>query len=150
MLSIRSLILAFALAAVLLLPGCGASTATVSGEVTWEGEPVANGFITFTPVDGKGKDGGAPIQSGRYTVRDLPPGPKLVQVIATRKVNFASTSEEMKQRAAAARGRGDHTGLVDPADVIPANAEGNNVQVEVAAGSSTRNFHLKKPVAAPR
>jgi hypothetical protein len=147
MLSTRSLILAFALATVLVLPGCGSSTATVSGEVTWEGEPVADGFITFTPVDGKGKDGGAPISAGRYTVRDLPPGPKLVQVIATRKVNFASTSEEMKQRAAVARQKGDHNGLVDPADVIPANAEGNNVRVEVATGNSTRDFHLKKPAA---
>jgi hypothetical protein len=147
MLSIRSLLLAFFLTLLVQLPGCGAPTATVSGQVTWEGEPVADGFITFTPVDGKGKDAGAPISSGRYTVRDFPPGPKLVQVIATRKVNFASTSEEMMQRAAQARQRGDHTGLVDPADVIPPNAEGNNVRVEVPAGTSTQNFHLKKPAA---
>ena len=45
----------FAVAGVLavaagLLPGCGATTATVSGEVTYDGKPVEDGYITFTPA----------------------------------------------------------------------------------------------------
>ena len=143
---VRSWAAAVALAAaVAALPGCGSSTATVTGAVTYEGQPVGNGYITFTPSDGKGNDAGGPIADGRYTVTALPPGPKVVKVIAVKKVNFASTSEEMKQKAAEARKAGDHGGLVDPADTIPDNAEGNNTTVEVKAGKQELDFHLKKP-----
>jgi hypothetical protein len=142
--SVRSLVPAVVVAAG-LLAGCGASEVTVSGEVTYDGQPVGDGYITFTPTDGKGNDAGAPITGGRYTISGLPPGPKVVQVIAVKKVNFASSSEEMMQRAAEARKSGDHSGLVDPADTIPANAEGNNVTVELKAGAQTLNFALKPP-----
>src|SRR5262245_2351004 len=44
-----------------LVLGCGhSSVATVSGEVTYEGEPVMDGMITFIPADGKG-----PVVGGR-------------------------------------------------------------------------------------
>jgi hypothetical protein len=128
-----------------LLSGCGASTATVSGEVTYDGQPVGDGYISFTPSDGKGNDAGGPIANGRYTVGGLPPGPKVVKVIAVKKVNFASTSEEMMRRAAEARKAGNHDGLVDPADTIPDNAEGNNTTVEVKPGQQTLDFKLRKP-----
>jgi hypothetical protein len=128
-----------------LLAGCGSSLATCSGEVTYDGKPVGDGYITFTPADGKGKDAGGPISGGRYQVTGLPPGPKVVKVIAVKQVNFASTSEEMKRKADAARKAGDHDGLVDPADTIPENADGNNVKVDIAAGDNHLDFHLKKP-----
>jgi hypothetical protein len=137
---------AVALAAtVWLSSGCGSSTATVTGEVTYDGNAVGDGYITFTPNDGKGKDGGGPITNGRYTVMGLPPGPKVVKVIAVKQVNFAASSEEMMQRAAKARQSGDHTGLVDPADIIPESAEGNNAKVDVRPGEQTHNFALKPP-----
>src|SRR5690348_15899780 len=86
-------------AAAVFLSGCGSSTATVTGEVTYDGKPIGDGYITFTPTDGKGKDAGGPISAGSYRVAGMPPGPNLVQVVAVKKVNFASTSEEMMQRA---------------------------------------------------
>ena len=55
-----------------LLSGCGSSLATVSGTVTYDGKPVEDGYITFTPADGKGKDGGGPIKNGHYRVTELP------------------------------------------------------------------------------
>jgi hypothetical protein len=128
-----------------LLSGCGPSAATVSGEVTYDGKPVEKGFITFIPADGKGKDGGGEIIAGRYRATDLPPGPKVVKVIGVKKVSFASTSEEMKRRSAEAREANNYDGLVDPADTIPDNAEGNNFQVEIKVGANVHNFHLKKP-----
>ncbi len=134
----------FAVAAT-FLPGCGSPAATVSGEVTYEGQPVGDGYISFTPADGKGKDAGAPIANGRYLVANLPPGPKVVKVIAVKKVNFASTSEEMKQKATTAQKAGNYDGLVAPADTIPDNADGNNARVEVNVGGNKRDFHLKKP-----
>ena len=144
--SVRSVAATLALAACAALPcGCGPSGARVSGDVSYEGQPVEEGYISFTPADGQGRDAGAPVRNGRYAVAELPPGPKVVKVVATRKVNFASSSEEMMRRAAEARRAGNHDGLVDPADLIPDNAGGNNARVEIPAGTSTRDFHLKKP-----
>ena len=68
-------------AAACVLPGCGSAAATVSGEVTYEGQPVGDGYISFTPADGRGKDAGAPIANGRYIVANLPPGPTLIVTI---------------------------------------------------------------------
>jgi hypothetical protein len=132
-------------AATVLVPGCGDSTATITGEVTYDGKPVEDGYITFTPADGRGKDAGGQITNGQYKVEGVPPGPKVARVTAVKKVNFASSSEEMMQRAAVARRSGNHDGLVDPADIIPENAEGNNARVELRPGTQEQNFHLTKP-----
>jgi hypothetical protein len=137
--------LAAALVAATLFSGCGSPTATVSGDVTYDGQAVGDGYITFTPTDGKGKDAGGPITGGHYKVTGLPPGPKVVKVVAVKPVNFASTSEEMKQRAAEAQKRGDYDGLVDPADTIPESAEGNGARVDLQASDNKQDFHLKKP-----
>lgn len=127
------------------LTGCGGAVATVSGSVSYDGEPVGDGYITFTPADGKGQDGGGPIANGTYSVTGLPPGPKVVKVIATKKVNFASTSDEMKKKADEAKKAGKHDGLIDPADVIPDNAEGNNAKIDLTVGENKHDFALKKP-----
>jgi hypothetical protein len=137
-------------AAAALFSGCGSSLATVSGEVTYDGKPVGDGYITFTPTDGKGNDAGGPISAGSYKVTGVPPGPKVVKVMAVKKVNFAASSEEMMQRAAEARKTGNHDGLVDPADTIPDNAEGNNAQLEVRPGEQVHNFALKAPAKGKR
>jgi hypothetical protein len=128
-----------------LLSGCGPSAASVFGEVTYDGKPVEDGYITFTPADGKGKDAGGPIASGRYRITELPPGPKVVKVIGVKKVNFASTSDEMMRKADEARKAGNYSGLVDPADTIPENAQGNNAQIDLKVGENLHDFHLKKP-----
>lgn len=127
----------------LLLAGC-ARQSTVTGEVAYEGKPIEQGVITFLPADGKGSAASADIEAGRFTVEEVMPGPKVVQITATRTVPFARSSEEMAQRHAAAKAKGNHTGIIDPADVIAADAEGNNQTVEVKAGVQTMNFALKK------
>jgi hypothetical protein len=125
--------------------GCGGNLATVTGEVTYDSQPVGDGSITLTPADGKGPVVGGTIAAGKYTVSGVTPGPKIVKVEAYKKVNFASSSEEMMQRATEAKKRGDDSGLVDPADVIPANAEGNNQRVDIKPSRNQFDFHLKKP-----
>jgi hypothetical protein len=123
--------------------GCGASDAGVSGEVTFNNEPVGDGFITFLPADGKGPSAAGPIEGGHFAVEKLVPGPKVVKIEAVKKVPFARTSEEMAKRAALNKFIGNGSGLIDPADIIPLNAEGNNTKVEVKPGNQTRDFHLK-------
>jgi hypothetical protein len=135
-------------AALLLLAtaGCGGTTANVSGSVTYDGEPVKDGYVTFRPADGIGPDAGAKIIGGRYSLDNMKPGPKVVQVIAVKAVPFARSSEEMARRAAENKSKGDGSGLIDPADTIPPDAEGNNATHEIKAGKQTLDLKLTKPV----
>jgi hypothetical protein len=128
-----------------LLASACSRTCVVSGEVTYEGQPVNDGTITFLPADGKGPSAGGPIKQGKFEVQGLAPGPKVVEVIATKPVNFARSSEEMAKRYDAAKARGDPSGLIDPADVIPADAQGNRVTIEIKPGRQTHDFRLTKP-----
>jgi hypothetical protein len=139
-----------ALAAALLAAGCGGGNlGTVSGEVTYEDKAVKDGSITFTPKDGKGQPAGAPIKDGRYSVGSVTPGANVVQIIAVRKINFARTTAELAEMAKKRAAQGDASGLADPADIIPPDAEGNNATVQVEPGDQTRSFALRKPAGQP-
>lgn len=135
---------------VIAISGCGGSTASISGDVTYNGEPVGNGYITFLPVDGKGPSSGGEIENGHYVIDNITPGSKQVKIEAVKKVNFAQNSADMAKRAAVNRAFGDGSGLIDPADVIPPNAEGNNTTITIAPGQQTHNFQLKKSGGAKR
>ncbi len=65
--------------------GCGGGpeTCTVTGAVTFNGQPVPEGSILFVPEDGKGVPDPGTIRDGRYTAR-VKPGPKRVEIRATR------------------------------------------------------------------
>src|SRR5205807_395611 len=130
----------------LAVAGCNApTTASVTGTVTYAGQPVGDGAITFLPADGKGPAAGGKITAGRYAVDGLTPGPKVVQVVAVKAVPFARSTEEMAQRAAENKSQGDSSGLIDPADTIPADAAGNNATHDVRPGKQTLNLDLTKP-----
>lgn len=62
--------------------GCGDGRATVTGSVTFNGEPVSRGSIVLVPVDGKGRSAGGDVENGRYTIRKVDPGEKTVQLSA--------------------------------------------------------------------
>jgi hypothetical protein len=128
----------------LLLCGCGGAT-TVTGTVTYDGAPVENGVVTFAPADGVGPAVGGRITDGKYRVDDVLPGPKLVKIEAVKRVPFARSSDEMARMAAEAKKRGDGSGLIDSADLIPPNAVGNNAAVEVPRGGATLDFRLSPP-----
>jgi hypothetical protein len=50
--------------------GCqGSSEGTLHGRVTLNGQPVASGAITFTPVDGQTATASCLIKDGQYTAR---------------------------------------------------------------------------------
>src|SRR4051794_36677094 len=63
--------------------GCGPATARVTGEVTYNGEPVKAGYVIFNPADGKGTAATAKITDGKYTAENVPPGAKVVAVEAS-------------------------------------------------------------------
>ena len=73
---------------VVLVSGCGPSGPVrypVSGEVTWEGEPVVKGYIVFEPAnEGVAPDAGK-IEDGRYET-EVQAGKKKVRISAEREV----------------------------------------------------------------
>ena len=142
----ETMILAIVAAGLASSAGCGSSTA-VSGSVEYDGRPVANGAITFTPEDGKGPVAGGPIADGRYHLDAITPGRKIVGIVGVKKVNFALSHEEMAQAAKANAQRGDASGIIERADEVPADAQGNNTVVDIVPGVQTRDFKLERPAA---
>ena len=61
-----------ALAFSVALSGCGKNTATVTGTVKYQGEPLPSGTILFYGSDGQPVVGG--IEDGKYKVDDAPVG----------------------------------------------------------------------------
>lgn len=71
-----------------LLCGCGGEPAgsSVYGEVTFQGKPLDQGMIIFSPAEGQGTLSGGPIKDGRYTVpaeSGLAPGKYTVRISST-------------------------------------------------------------------
>lgn len=139
----RTILLCLALIA--SLTGCGSPLATVQGTVSYEGSPIEKGMITFTPVDGKGAVVGCNIENGKYLAKDVTPGKNLLTVAAVKQVTFSRSSEEMSKMAAENAGKGSIEGLIDPADIVPANAKGNAAEHNVSAGKNTIDLQLTKP-----
>lgn len=139
---------AFRLVLLLLLAtlagGCGGAS-SVSGTVTYEGEPLPKGQILFLPADGKGPSAGAAIVQGKYTINNLTPGPKTVQIVATPESAAppVMSLEEMAKKGPTGSALPDLS-----AKLIPPNAEGNNASIQVNAGNSVLDFHLKKAANA--
>jgi hypothetical protein len=131
-----------------LIAGCG-RTAAVSGSVTYDGQPVANGSITFTPEDGKGPVAGGPITEGKYRIVGVTPGRKIAQIIGVKKVNFAQSHEEAARVAKVNAAHGDSSGITERADTVPPDAEGNNRVVDVQPGNTEINFTLKSAAGGP-
>jgi len=75
--------------------GCGhhgldVPTATISGIVTLDGQPVEKGTINFIPADGLAPTAGAIVQAGKYSLK-APKGEARIQisapkVVGTRKI----------------------------------------------------------------
>lgn len=85
----RTLTLARAAALTLLLiVGCSAGNVAVEGNVTFKGEPVTEGAISFEAPDGSTPTFGGRIENGTYKIPDLPAqaaGVRLVRITASRK-----------------------------------------------------------------
>jgi hypothetical protein len=128
----------------LALAGCGsAGEAVVEGSVTLDGRPIDGGYVTLFPADGKGTAASGSIVQGRYRVTGVAPGPKVVEVAATARIDFPKTTEELAKQAAAGKaGAPNPTG----GDGLPPDVEGNNRTVNVRAGSQMVDLALTTPI----
>ena len=74
------------LSTTLFLAGCGSSgTVKVTGQVSFQNQPITEGEILFTPTDGKTGSVAAKIAQGKFTC-EVPMGPQQVSVTAFREV----------------------------------------------------------------
>lgn len=85
------MVLVFCLGAI----GCGGPSdkIKVSGTVTWKGQPIEQGFVTFHPVDPQFAPEAGPIVDGEFSFLARP-GKNRVEVHATKESGF---NEAMRQ-----------------------------------------------------
>lgn len=124
--------------AIALLGGCGAKNELnrqpISGTVTLDKEPVANGTIRFEPLE-KGVAAGATISQGKYNIpaeRGLPAGEYLVRISA------AGATGPVEEAP------GDSSKLAE--ELIPAKYNSNSeLKVSVKVGDrNPYDFNLSK------
>ena len=126
--------LVFALALSFGPIGCNRNTATmVSGTVTWNGQVVEKGYITFYPAEGVDHTRGSEIHNGEFKVAHLTPGPKRVLITIAPEATVRETS------------KGDVLQLTPAQARITPKTAGNNQIVNVHAGAQVLDFALGKP-----
>lgn len=133
--------------AIAISVGCGEKPTTITGKVTYNGEPVEAGAISFRPADGKGQVYATLIDNGVFSIPKAAPGSRVVEVRGTKKVNFGASHEEAA-RMAAERATANNplaADVAEAADYIAPDAEGNSKTVEVAPGENTIDFDIKGP-----
>ncbi|MFI4874806.1 MAG: hypothetical protein ACIALR_05695 [Blastopirellula sp. JB062] len=111
--------------------GCGASDGliTVTGTVTFNGEPIEEGSISFTPVDGQGSSGGGAIENGQIVRGRSSPGVIAVQIYAHKLVEKQRPSAEEIER-----------GLqTDRVQYLPAPYNQQS-KIRIAISDSSRHF----------
>lgn len=114
----------------LLLVSLGCSgKPSISGLVTYEGEPISNGVISFSPVDGNATPVACKIRDGKFRVEEAFAGSMKVTV----------SGYEIPEAPAGSNKP------VYTKEIVPYNAKGNMQTVEVTSGAQSMEFHLTAP-----
>jgi hypothetical protein len=68
-------------AVIACMAGCGrgGGLSEIGGTVSYDGQPVKKGIVTFAPADGSGPTAAAKIADGKYSAK-VAPGKKLVRI----------------------------------------------------------------------
>lgn len=128
----RSVAIGLACAAAFLVAGCGDGKATVSGTVTFNGEPVSRGAITLIPNDGKGQSVGSQVEAGSYLIHGVLPGEKTVQIIAIYPLGQKKNE--------------DGDSIEAMGDLLPASwGADSKEKLTVTAPTTTKNFAIEGP-----
>ena len=135
MLSIRTFV---CLLGLLVLLGCqkddGPAKSPVSGQVTLDGTPLAEGQISFMPGNGVGISTGGKITNGTYRV-DVPLGEMRVEIRAPKKVGEKSAYDAP-----------DSPKMPIFEEKIPVKYNANSeLKTTVAKGANKADFKLETP-----
>lgn len=133
-----------AVAAVLAVAGCGIPGASVTGKVTVDGQPLKDGYVTFTPEDGKGASAGCPVKDGAYSISGVQPGYKVMTVEASGGDGpSVQSSAEMEKLSKEWRSKAGPDGIIRT-ETVSQTTGGNNQRVTLKAGNQTVDIALKK------
>lgn len=130
-----------------VLAGCGGTgpTAVVTGTVTYNGQPVKEGTITFTSKGGRGSVNGGTITDGKYTVREVPNGAATVFISAGGSEASTGPISSEESHAQSAKYKGKQLPGGAPNTAVPSNAVGNNAEIKVSGAEVKMDFDLKPP-----
>ncbi|MFG0332026.1 MAG: hypothetical protein ACF8TS_01565 [Maioricimonas sp. JB049] len=132
--------------------GCGDASgggalqrAAVSGTVTFNGQPLSEGFVRFVPVDGTpGPKTSVPVSQGRFEV-EADRGP----VVGMHRIEIQSTDDggyAMDDEDALRRLRESGVKRIDAIRIPPAyNARSTLMEAVTAAGKNEFRFELNSP-----
>lgn len=124
-----------ALLALGMLASCSSSSqrGIVSGEVTFNGQPVQEGTILFEPEGGQGQTAGAPIKEGKFTA-EVPVGKMRVRINGNKKTGRRYKVYDTPESP-----------VVDEVvELLPPKYNVNSeLTVEVQKGEQQIRFHLK-------
>lgn len=112
----------------------------VSGTVTFNGEPLEQGFVSFAPVDPQGQSATGKIADGKFTMQTTVSAPGVVA--GKYKVMIESTDTPDAPTAAAK----PQELYPKPINLIPEkyrHPETSGLEIEVASGMSPPNWNLE-------
>jgi len=112
---------------------------SLSGTVTYNGQPVERGSVTFASADGSGPGFGAQVVNGEYKADKVRRGQHVAYVRGLTKpvVLTKEASIELREK------RNNRYGL--PVDYIPEDAQGNNQSFNIEGGAQTIDFDIAGP-----
>ncbi|WP_143392798.1 carboxypeptidase-like regulatory domain-containing protein [Fimbriiglobus ruber] len=121
----------------LLSTGCGEKTGSVSGKVSYQGKPLAGGYISFLTQGEKSvmKSGQVGVD-GSYSIPDVPAGPTKITVQSLSSRNLAVV-----------KGQQSSDSQPKPQSVtLPpkySNADKSDLSLDVKPGQQTYDIDLK-------
>jgi len=123
----------------LLVAGCGSEMPSVSGVVTFEGKPLAEGTLQLFPVgQTPGRGAAATIKAGSYAISDeknLAPGEYRVSITATRETGRSYRNPEPQP--------GEPAMLPEMVQYVPASFNTKSkLQVKIEAEKNKHDFSL--------
>lgn len=120
-----------------VLVGCGGKpVGTVTGTVTFQGQPIEQGLITFSPAGAEGSAAGGTISNGKYSVTGLALTRYHVMVEATKEPKFTSPGDPANNRTKTAE---EIRAQYDP---LPLDTTGKEQDIDVKAGTQSLDFKL--------
>jgi hypothetical protein len=123
----------FVLTCFLCCAGCGDGKSSVTGSVTFDGQPVKNGTITFVKADGELVREGGVIQDGEFQAT-LPPGKYKIELNAQRLIR--------KQKQKGFDGKDEEVDITD--ELFPPRFNiGTELSEVIKPGSNALKFDLK-------
>jgi len=120
----------------ILQAGCdqGPPVGNITGEVIFDGQPVKDGHVLFTPMDGMGQTGGAAVRDGKFTAEKVPVGKMKVELHGNKVVGQQPAYEGVK-----------NSPMIDVVqEMLPAKYNSkSDLTLEVKKGNQDVKYDLK-------